>query len=441
MRPDWKYPRRLSFTSIMRIVVFSLLLFAAAEAQSSIQLNAGLARVDITPSASMQMYGYANRKCGSSNGTHDPLHAKALVLESGGRRIAIVTLDLGSIVSEGLKDEVATKLGIPLLLLAASHTHSAPAFLPFGSAPVRSEAADKYRAELERKIFAAIEQASKDMFPAKLAIGRGALQLGYNRLIPQPDGRSRVAYRNPERVPYGPVDPEFMLLRVDDNAGRTRALLVHYAVHAVVLGQTSCKFSGDYPGLMQAVLEREIPGAQAMFVQGGAGDINPLFLGRSEDDATDFGIAQKMADLLAAAVIAANRKAVPVSSGPIHWRSQVLEFRNRWEPDKNIAVGVTTILIGSDIAVATVPGEPFHALQKMWKSTAEVPYPLFFGYTYSSGGTWAGYVPDLRSAARGGYGADASTTVEIGTGERIMQQHMINLYGMQGMWRDKPGQP
>jgi hypothetical protein len=186
------------------------------------------------------------------------------------------------------------------LLLAASHTHSAPAFLAYGSNPVRSEAGEKYREELERKIFNTVEQASKDMFPAKIAIGRGSIQLGYNRLIPQPDGRSRVAYRNPERIPYGPVDPEFMLLRVDDAAGRTRALMVQYAVHAVVLGQTSCKFSGDYPGLMKAVLEREIAGVQAMFVQGGAGDINPLFLGRSEDDAKDFAIAQKMADLLAA---------------------------------------------------------------------------------------------------------------------------------------------
>lgn len=49
-----------------------------------------------------------------------------------------------------------------------------------------------------------------------------------------------------------------------------------------------------------------------------------------------------------------------------------------------------------------------HALQKMWKTQAEVAHPLFDGYTYSNQGTWAGYIPDLRSAARGGYGADAS---------------------------------
>lgn len=424
----------------MRSAFLSLCVLASVAAQGEPTLKAGVARVDITPTVSMPMYGYQDRKCGPSSGVHDPLYAKALVLERGGDRIAIVTLDLGSIVSEQLNDEVAARLKVPVLLLAASHTHSSPSFLPFGSAPVHDGSGAAYQAELERKIFSAVEQASKSMFPAKLAVGRGSIQLGYNRLIPQTDGRSRVAYRNPERIPYGPVDPEFVLLRIDDDRG-TRALIVQYAVHAVVLGQSNCKFSADYPGVMQAAVERELPGAQVMFVQGGAGDINPLFLGRSEDEATDFGITQKMGELLATEVLRANATVAAVEAGPIRSRAQVLEFRNRWEKDKKLAVGITTVLIGKHIAIATVPGEPFHRLQKMWKSQAEVAYPMFFGYTYSNGGTWAGYIPDLRSAARGGYGADASTTIERGAGERIVEQHLIGLYDLQGMWRDAPGKP
>jgi hypothetical protein len=70
------------------------------------------------------------------------------------------------------------------------------------------------------------------------------------------------------------VDPEFTLLRVEDMNGAPRALLVHYACHAVVLGSTSCLYSADYPGAMQAKVEGAIPGVQCMFVQGGAGDIN-----------------------------------------------------------------------------------------------------------------------------------------------------------------------
>src|SRR4051812_20924046 len=112
-----------------------LCLTIAATAQANIELKAGVSRVEITPSGLMEMYGYANRKCGPANGTHDPLFAKVLVLESGDARIAIVTFDLGSMVSDNLRRDVESKLKIPLLLMSASHTHSAPSFLPDGSNP------------------------------------------------------------------------------------------------------------------------------------------------------------------------------------------------------------------------------------------------------------------------------------------------------------------
>jgi len=104
----------------MRLTMFFLgLLFLSLPAPAAdVALEAGLARVDITPAASMTMYGYAKRTCGASNGTHDPLFAKVLVLRTGDGRVAIVTLDLGLFMSERLRKEVADKLGIPVLLLA-----------------------------------------------------------------------------------------------------------------------------------------------------------------------------------------------------------------------------------------------------------------------------------------------------------------------------------
>ena len=219
----------------MRAAVLLLALLVPA-ATSAAELKAGVARVEITPSAFMPMYGYANRKCGPANGTHDPLFAKVLVLEAGDSRMAIVTADVGSLVSENLRRDVASKLGIPVLLLSASHTHSAPAFLPFGSAPATGDDARAYLSELERKIFGAIETASRSMFPARLGVGKGSLQLGYNRLLLREDGRARAVFDNLDRIPYGPVDPEIVLLRVEDADGRAKALIVHYAVHAVVLG-------------------------------------------------------------------------------------------------------------------------------------------------------------------------------------------------------------
>jgi neutral ceramidase len=418
-----------------------LLALALPTTINAAELRAGIARVEITPSGSMPMYGYANRKCGPANGTHDPLFAKVLVLEAGGSRMAIVTVDLGSLVSDTLRRDVAAKLKIPVLLLSASHTHSAPAFLPFGSAPASGEQAQAYLAEIERKIFGAIAEASQSMFPARLRVGKGSLQVGYNRLLVREDGRARALFDNLERIPYGPVDPEIVLLRVEDVEGRPRALLVHYAAHAVVLGSTSCKYSADYPGVLQSLVERELQGTQVMFVQGGAGDINPLFQGRSGREEDDFAVMDKMGKLLATEVLRANKAVKPLAAvvDPIKVRSEVLTFADRWEKDKPIEVGITTILIGREIGIAAVPGEPFHKLQKMWKEQADVPHPLFYGYTVSAGGTWPGYIPDIRSAAYGGYGADASTRIEVGAGERIMLRHLTNLYELLGMWKEKPG--
>jgi hypothetical protein len=427
----------------MRSLMAGMVLAVLCAAPAFGEMRAGVARVDITPAGSMTMYGYANRKCGPSNGVHDPLLAKALVLESGGETMAIVTLDLGSMVSDRLHQQVAERFGIRTLLLSASHTHSAPAFLPFGSAPVSNAAALAYRDELEAKVLDAIGRAKAALAPARLQVARGSLQLGYNRLLPRDDGRSRALFDNLERVPYGPVDPEIVVLRVDGMDGQPRAVLVHYAVHAVVLGPTNCKYSADYPGVLQATAEAGIPGAQVMFVQGGAGDINPLFMARAGDEAKDFSVVDAMGRLLGEEVVRVSRTATPVPSGKegIAVTREVITMKDRWDASQSLDVGIATVLLNGTVAIAAWPGEVMHGLQRDWKARAEVPVALFYGYTYSGAGTWAGYVPDLKTAAHGGYGADASTRVEVGAGERLLERHLINLYGLQGMWKDAQGKP
>ena len=98
------------------------------------------------------------------------------------------------------------------------------------------------------------------------------------------------------------------------------------------------------------------------------------------------------------------------------------------------------MLINREIAIAAVPGEPLHKLQTLWKAQAECPSRSSTA-TRTRRRIWPGYIPDLRSAAYGGYGADVSTRIEIGAGETIMQRHLINLYRLQGMWKEEPGKP
>ena len=56
-------------------------------------VEAGTARVDITPKVGGPMQGYASRTHGSE-GVHDRLSANAMVLDDGSTRVAIVTCDL-----------------------------------------------------------------------------------------------------------------------------------------------------------------------------------------------------------------------------------------------------------------------------------------------------------------------------------------------------------
>src|SRR3954447_6884189 len=77
-------------------------------------LTAGAASADITPPRGCPMAGYYSAR--GAEGTHDPLHAKALVFEKDGTRAALVALDLIT-TTRGLVEEtrrlVEQQTGMP----------------------------------------------------------------------------------------------------------------------------------------------------------------------------------------------------------------------------------------------------------------------------------------------------------------------------------------
>src|SRR5205814_4491754 len=130
-------------------------------------------------------------------------------------------------------------------------------------------------------------------------------------------------------------------------------------------------------------------------------------------------------ELMAAQVLRAAPKARPAADNryPIQCASEVMKLADRWDKNATVEVGITTVLINREIAIAATPGEPLHKLQKLWKREADVPYPLYYGYTYSSGGVCPGYIPDLRFAAYGGHGAGVTTQLELVAGEQSLEHH------------------
>jgi hypothetical protein len=177
-----------------------------------------------------------------------------------------------------------------------------------------------------------------------------------------------------------------------------------------------------------------------MFVQGGAGSVNPQFIEEKTGQPGATTLHRKMGELLADEVLKAVRTAQPIK-GPdeIQWRTKTLTFANRWSTTATVPVGMATVLLNRTIGIAAVPGEPHLSLQMMFKRDAPVEFPLFAGYTTCDGTEWTDYIPDIRAAAEGGYGADYATHIEVGAAERIVNQALIDLWWMKGMLSDKRG--
>jgi|SRR5579872_224321 len=387
--------------------------------------RAGLARVDITPPAGHAMGGYSDRK-GNATGTHDPLYATVLVIESGGYSLALVTCDLRSFVSTRVGELAKQRYGIATTIISVSHTHSGP---------LTWEARTPWYAEAEDKMVDAIGKAKDAMFPAILETVSGHIYLGFNRRKVV-NGRVTMWWRNAEKLPSHPLDPTVNLIVVKDSAGKTRGVLVNYACHPSVLGPDNLEYSADYPGAMKRYVEEQVPGAMCLFVQGGAGDINP-YRDKEPVRGEGFEAVREMGEALGKYVVSIAPRAKPIS-GAMKTVSEIIEVKNRWKPDETIAIGLTAGAFGGSLCFVALPGEPFVEHQVAFREKAECSTAMLFGYSYSAGGVWAGYIPTILAAVEGGYGADYNTTVEAGTGERLVDRGVVQLFRLRGLLKDLP---
>ncbi len=126
------------------------------------------------------------------------------------------------------------------------------------------------------------------------------------------------------------------------------------------------------------------------------------------------------------------------SSGALRITSAITEVKNRWRPDEKIAIGWTTGSFGNALCFAAFPGELFVEHQITFREKAECGNAMLFGYSYSTGGVWAGYIPTILASVEGGYGADYNTTVEVGTGERLVDRAVVKLFELRGLLKDLP---
>ncbi len=266
---------------IAGIFVVSLLMLTAGSsvAASGTEWKAGVAVADITPEGPIWMAGYAARK-GPSQGIAQRLHAKALALEDrAARRCVIVTTDLLGLpaaVSEPIAEKVRQtyQLGRDQVVFTSSHTHSGPVIreslinmYPMDAA--QADAVRAYTARLETQIADLVGAALKDLAPAQLSLGHTQVDFAVNRRLKK--NERFVISVNPE----GPVDHEVTILRVRRPDGSLRAVLFSYACHNTTLTQENYRIHGDYAGVAQEDLEKNLSGATALFMLGCGADANP----------------------------------------------------------------------------------------------------------------------------------------------------------------------
>lgn len=416
-------------TCLVLLVLSFVLMVGRTSYAMKGELRAGTAKITITP----QENKYP---------VHDTCYARSLVLDVGGERIAFVSVDLGIYTSESLAKACREKFGLSQFLLCSSHTHSGPG------------RGDGHFAE--DQIIQVVGQAVEKMFPARIVAGyRSFPQLGFNRLIVREDGHARESWfgdghyrsENPDRIPFGPVDPKVGVIKIVDAGGKTRALVMNYGMHADVVC-SNYEVSADYPGVACRLVEETFGNeANCLFVQGAGGNVESLILssrrtGPEDSFKTDYKAIERVGSLLAYETVRLARSLPAPSNGEteIKYKNDALQFTGRFDPAAVFDIRICTILINGDIVIATCPGEPFSLLQLDWKKRLPGIHPFLFGYTWYEG-TWPNYLPDIESAARGGWGADQTkpNMIEVGSGERIMNKHLENYYRLTGLMREQPG--
>jgi hypothetical protein len=234
--------------------------------------QAGVARVDITPTEPIWLGGYGAHTH-PSEGIRQHIFVKALALvDDQGHRLVLVSSDLLGFpceVADPIAARVEKQFGIPRerLILNSSHTHSAPAIghalnlaYPYGDAD--RAVILRYTDRLEDQVVATVGRSLQDLQPAELSFEQGLAGVAVNR--------RRVGHRE---YP-GPVDQDVPVLAVRGVDGRLRAIVFGYACHNTVLNDY--QVSGDWAGYAQAALETAHPEAQAMFIQDCGADANPL---------------------------------------------------------------------------------------------------------------------------------------------------------------------
>jgi hypothetical protein len=245
--------------------------------------------IDITAAVGIAMGGYGART-GVSKGIHDPLYVRTLVLDDGTTKLVLAVCDLVGVPAELVtqaREQIERDYGIPAenVAISATHTHSGPLLRTAGVEDLISVTA--------RKVAGSVQVALSHMQPATLKVGTVEVTtISQNR-----------------RHPDWPIEATVtVLVAAPEGGAGPVATVVNYACHATVLEHDNLLYSADFPGAMARAVE-SVVGGVSIYMQGAAGNINPIWMRH------DFREVDRIGGILGAAAARVAHELRPVGEG------------------------------------------------------------------------------------------------------------------------------
>ncbi len=239
-------------------------------------LQAGFARVDITPPLGVKLMGYfIERIC---DGVLDPLELNCLAVKQDEKISLLITADnCGMQLSyiELAKDAIVKALGIDRngILIHSTHTHTS------SKLDTNDETQGPLDIQYSQYIIEKFAQVAKlavdDLCSARLGFAVAkAENIGFNRRYLMKDGsvQTNPGINNPDTVKsIGLIDERVNVLRFTRSDGKS-LVLANYGNHPDTIGGN--KISGDWPALARRTFEKATDNTRCIFFNGCQGDIN-----------------------------------------------------------------------------------------------------------------------------------------------------------------------
>jgi hypothetical protein len=417
----------------------------------------------------------------SADVVRDPLHARALVLDDGTTRLAIVVVDscmLPRELIDGAKQLARERTGLQAerILVSATHTHSAPSAMgALGSRPDPD-----YVAYLPGRIAEVIDRAIEALVPAQ--IGWGVVDdfehTHCRRWIRRPDrilldpfgdrtvrANMHPGHLNPDVIaPAGPVDPGLSLLAVQTLEGRPLGVLANYSMHYFGASPVSADYFGIFAHELAGQIsdDRDDRHPVVMMSQGTSGDQQWMDYAGPKDASTIDAYARSMARRAlevyrtivfrpwaelamaetrltlrrrvpderrlawARPIAAAMGERVPKDQKEVYAREALHLYQ---EPERELKL--QAIRVGA-LGIAAIPNEVY-ALSGL-KLKAQSPLAPTFVIELANGSE--GYIPPPEQHALGGY-----TTWPARTAALEVQAEPRIVAAMLGLLEDVSGLP